>query len=88
MPQDNNTSNGVLTALLIAFVGLLLMRVFGDDARTQARDIRFSIDALPTPDGEDQYINPNSDNIQSGGGFGGGYRSRIESALQGDTVGL
>jgi hypothetical protein len=78
----------VLTLAGVALAGVLIARVFGDDARAEARDLRFSIDALPTPSGEDQFIEPDTPNIESGGGFGGGYRSRIESALKGDSVGL
>jgi hypothetical protein len=78
----------VLTAAGVVLAGVLVARVFGDDARAEVRDLRFSIDALPTPDGEDQFIEPGTDLIDSGGGFGGGYRSRIESALKGDSVGL
>lgn len=85
-----DTTSGLLSLIAVIAAGVLFARVYGDDitapAKPITRDVRYSFDFIPNPD--NQYIDPDTENIKSGGGFGGGYKSRIESAVKGDWVGL
>lgn len=81
-------TDGIIAVLAVGVMVYIIQQTIYDDARAGARDIRFSYDSIPNPDSEDQFIEGDSTNIESGGGFGGGYRSRIESVLKGDSVGL
>jgi len=79
-------SRSGIILIAAAIISLVMLFADGRDTRADVRDATAQTSIVP--DQYEDHIESDTTLIESGGGFGGGYRSRIESVVQGDSVGL